>query len=319
MTPIVSVIIPTCGRAETMRRCVSSVLNGSFGSIEIIIADDASSDHTASVARDLAQKDPRVKYIRSDVNQGPAAGRNRGAAISRGSFLFFLDDDNIPDQQIVSVLVQTMESRPELSFAAPLAVQSDSGAVWTLGSDFNPWTSMPRNVSEGKKLEEIVINKDIYPSAYSPNAFMVRRTDFEAICGFDPFYRIMFDESDFMYRLNAYTGRRGAIVPRARTEHCGHFLEDNSPLRALGIETPSRAYLLARNRSVFVKRHFSLPGRITVMAIFVPLFTVYYCFKAIRNKRPDIAAAFIKGSAAGIFCPAYPDKKYKIIHNKIIQ
>ena len=88
--PLVSVIIPTYNRADTIGKAVSSVLAQTYREIEIIIIDDGSTDDTPAV---LAGFGARIRVLRQS-NAGPSAARNGGAAEARGEYLAFLDSDD---------------------------------------------------------------------------------------------------------------------------------------------------------------------------------------------------------------------------------
>jgi len=94
----VSVIIPTYNRAEFLRSAIVSALNQTFKDIEMIVADDKSTDHTREVVRSF--KDKRIKYIMNENNMGPSATRNSAILASKGEYIAFLDDDDewIPEK-----------------------------------------------------------------------------------------------------------------------------------------------------------------------------------------------------------------------------
>ncbi len=58
----VSIIIPTFNRSKLLKECVDSLLAQTYPNIEIIVADDGSTDDTQQAVTDIAQKDSRVKY-----------------------------------------------------------------------------------------------------------------------------------------------------------------------------------------------------------------------------------------------------------------
>lgn len=94
----VSVIIPTYKRAKDICRAVDSVLNQTIDSFECIVVDDngvgtPEGENTASVMSRYTG-DPRVNYIRHDVNKNGSAARNTGIRASKGEFISFLDDDD---------------------------------------------------------------------------------------------------------------------------------------------------------------------------------------------------------------------------------
>lgn len=69
--PWLSVLVPAYNRAATLAACVGSVLASGYVRLEVIIADNGSTDATAAVAQDLASRDPRVRVIRHPANLGP--------------------------------------------------------------------------------------------------------------------------------------------------------------------------------------------------------------------------------------------------------
>lgn len=300
---MISVIIPTYNRAQMVCECVSSVLATEYPELEVIVVDDCSPDHTKEELARLFGEDPRVKVIRNERNSFQAVSRNRGAAIAKGEYLFFLDDDNLVHPTIFTELKAAFESNPKIGLVAPLAIQSRRGGVptiWTLGCDFNRWTSTPRNRSADMLLADFVDDQRLLPTTYSPNAFMVSREAFDKIGGFDESYVITYEESDFGRRL-LEAGYLAYIAPKARTTHLGVVEPgDASALRLLGIERVARTYYFARNRLKFVRRHFSIPQTLSVALVFAPLSVLYYCTIALCNRRPDIAWAYLKGTAKGV-------------------
>jgi glycosyltransferase involved in cell wall biosynthesis len=96
--PKITVIIPTCNRAEFLRSAIASVLNQTFQDFEIVIIDDASRDHTQDVVTNF--KDTRIKLIRHQVSKGAAGARNTGIMNSNCEYIAFLDDDDewLPDK-----------------------------------------------------------------------------------------------------------------------------------------------------------------------------------------------------------------------------
>lgn len=96
--PLFSVIIPTYGRPEFLTEAVSSVLRQSVGSVECIVVDDCSSQPPT------LPRDPRIRLVRRRENGGPGAARNTGLAEATGTFVAFLDDDDLfePDRLAIA-------------------------------------------------------------------------------------------------------------------------------------------------------------------------------------------------------------------------
>jgi glycosyltransferase involved in cell wall biosynthesis len=104
---LVSVIIPTYNRADTLSRAIESVLNQTYSNLELIIVDDGSSDNATELLSKEKNKDKRIKYIRFSENKGVAAARNAGIKESRGDYIAFLDSDDqwLPDKLKLSLEV----------------------------------------------------------------------------------------------------------------------------------------------------------------------------------------------------------------------
>ena len=90
-TPLVSAVIPTRDRPDSLRRAVVSVLDQGLEPLEVVVVDDGSQP---SVGDEISSMDHRIRVIRIDGSVGPAAARNLGASRAQGSFIAFLDDDD---------------------------------------------------------------------------------------------------------------------------------------------------------------------------------------------------------------------------------
>lgn len=89
---LVSVVLPTHNRVNTLREAIHSVIDQTYRNLELIVVDDASTDATAQIAEGIA--DPRIRLLRHDTNRGAPAARNTGIAAARGEFIAFQDSDD---------------------------------------------------------------------------------------------------------------------------------------------------------------------------------------------------------------------------------
>lgn len=74
---MISVIIPTYNRADTILRSVNSVLDQTYKDIELLIIDDGSTDNTKELIEQI--EDSRIRYIYLGTNSGASNARNIGA------------------------------------------------------------------------------------------------------------------------------------------------------------------------------------------------------------------------------------------------
>ena len=88
---LISCIVPVYNGERYLGEAIESILKQSYRPTEIIIADDGSTDGTASIA---ARYGKQVRYLRQ-ANAGTAAARNLGMRAAEGEFFAFLDADDV--------------------------------------------------------------------------------------------------------------------------------------------------------------------------------------------------------------------------------
>ena len=98
--PDVSVVIPTRDRRDRLGLAMRSALSQRDVELEVIVVDDGSSDGTQAMVQALTE--PRVRLVRNTVPLGESGARNRGITEATGSWVAFLDDDDLwaPDKLI---------------------------------------------------------------------------------------------------------------------------------------------------------------------------------------------------------------------------
>lgn len=94
---LVSCVIPTYKRSDTLLRAVNSVLNQTYENVEVIIVDDNEPDDEYSIETQKKIeliKDARVRYVKQEKHVNGAVARNVGIKCAQGEFVAFLDDDD---------------------------------------------------------------------------------------------------------------------------------------------------------------------------------------------------------------------------------
>jgi glycosyltransferase involved in cell wall biosynthesis len=89
--PTISVVIPCFNAAPFLADTLNSVLKQTYEPCEIIVIDDGSTDNSAEIARSFG---PRVQVVQQ-TNQGESVARNRGLDLAKGSWIAFLDADDL--------------------------------------------------------------------------------------------------------------------------------------------------------------------------------------------------------------------------------
>jgi GT2 family glycosyltransferase len=105
--PRASVVIPVFNQESLITACVRSVQAQTITDIEIIVVDDASTDGTANTVAKLGAHDPRIRLVRCERNSGPGVARNRGIALSTGTWVALLDADDVYHPDRLRCLLET--------------------------------------------------------------------------------------------------------------------------------------------------------------------------------------------------------------------
>ena len=123
-TPIVSVIMPVYNTAKYVQGAIESVLAQTFTDFELLIIDDAGSDHSIELCR--AYDDARIRII-SQQNRGLAGARNTGIRNARGQFVALLDSDDLWEPKKLERHVAHLRRSPRIgvSFAASTLIDDD--------------------------------------------------------------------------------------------------------------------------------------------------------------------------------------------------
>lgn len=92
---MISIITPAYNAENFICETIESVQKQTYKDWELIIVDDCSTDYTNVVAKEYAEKDPRIKVIKAPKNGGVAAARNIGLENATGDYIAFVDSDDL--------------------------------------------------------------------------------------------------------------------------------------------------------------------------------------------------------------------------------
>lgn len=98
MKPNVSIIVPVYNQSHILAECLGNLVHQTLKHIEIIIVNDASTDHSLSIMRQCEAQFPDiVRVIDSAQNLGPGGARNLGIEAAAGEYIGFVDSDDLAD------------------------------------------------------------------------------------------------------------------------------------------------------------------------------------------------------------------------------
>ncbi len=193
-TPV-SVIIPTYNRAHRLPASVKSVLDQTYGELEVIIVDDGSTDDTEEIVR--AMDDSRIRYHRLEKNGGVSRARNTGVSLARYDMIAFNDSDDLwhPEKLEVQLAYRSEHTDDVLVYCA-YKVDIPGGGIIKIPSD----NEAPDTLSG-----DIFYYLLLRPSIGTPTVLM-KKDLFEQSGGFDTTYPVM-EDWEFTIRM----ARMGSI------------------------------------------------------------------------------------------------------------
>lgn len=136
-TGLVAVIIPVYNTGDYLARCLDSVLNQSHANLDVLVVDDGSTDNSASILRQYASKDSRVRII-TQPNSGQAVARNTALSALKPEteFICFVDsDDWLADNAIASMLECLDERKADMVMGLYDKINPEGQKLYVCGED----------------------------------------------------------------------------------------------------------------------------------------------------------------------------------------
>lgn len=199
---LVSVVMPFLNEELYIEEAVQSIRDQQLTDWELILVDDGSTDRSATIARDLAARDERIRYVDhpGHQNRGRSASRNLGVAHSVAPYLAFLDADDVATPDKLLEQVDLLESMPDV------AMVDGAMLYWYT---WDPASTEPdRIVLTGgvadRRLdppEPLLALYPLGPGAGAGITGLVRRNAFEAVGGFEQRFHGLYDDQAFLAKI----------------------------------------------------------------------------------------------------------------------
>lgn len=165
---MISIIVPVYNRIEVIEECVHSLQQQAYKDIEILLSDDGSDDGSRKILLDLAREDKRIRVLLGR-HQGAAAARNAALIQAKGSYIGFLDSDDVIAPNTLKRLLDDIEStdadmaccRFRIEDITDTEFSSEEGCVTVK----EPWEAF----------EMMLVNDGIRGYGVSPGTKLIRR------------------------------------------------------------------------------------------------------------------------------------------------
>lgn len=220
----ISYIIPTWNQKDLLIECISSIYNDNISCPgEIIIIDNASTDGSIEY---ISKEFREVILIQNTANIGFAKAVNQGISISKGKFIFLLNNDIRLLEGTTEKLISFLGQYPDAGAVAPLLYYPDGEFQISCRRFPNP----PSLILEvlgidkfGKYRRWKIAKEDHLKGGLVPqpmaSALMIRRECWDAVGPLDEGFPIFFNDVDWCYRVYKFTDYKIYLCPEARVIH----------------------------------------------------------------------------------------------------
>jgi len=292
--PKVSVNVLTHNAIKYISNCLESILKSNYPNYEIIVVDNNSKDGTPEL---IARKFPQVKLVLSEKNLGCSGGHNLGIKQAKGDIFFFLDDDTIIHPDLIRVLVEELESSPQIGVTGPkIYSMNEPDKILFAGGKID-WAKSDSYVL-GRDLTDKELGDDLKKEVdfITGCALMIKREVINKIGLFNNVYFAFYEDADLCQRAKK-AGYHVIYMPFGGVWHMksatsGTVFLDDLKSQKKGVRiylkmvgrylkgSVNIKYIQYRNRLIFYIKHS--PRKINFLIRYVFIFTPKFLWSVVQ-------------------------------------
>jgi N-acetylglucosaminyl-diphospho-decaprenol L-rhamnosyltransferase len=283
----VAAVIVSYNVADLVLECIASLR--SDGIEQVVVVDNASADGSVEAVR---RHEPGVEVLALTRNLGYGAGANRGVAATTAPYVAVMNPDVVVEPGSTKALVDALEADAGLAVVGP-RVESPGGDLYPSARTFPDLAD-----AAGHAFFHFVWPANPFSRRYrmldwdhagaadvdwvAGNHFLVRRSAWDEVGGFDEGFFMYMEDVDLCWRLRR-AGWRTGYEPAARVTHAIGRSTDQTPYRMIAAH--HRSLLRYAAKTAGPKRRLLLP----VIAVALALRSVLACIQRAARGRPHAA------------------------------
>ncbi len=259
--PELDIVIVNWNAGKFLRRCVDSIEKtdrGNFRLSNVFIVDNASSDGSAD---GIESEVLNITVIKNERNLGYAAAANQGGFVGKGDYVLFLNPDVELFENSLSVAIEFMEKKDyERVGIAGIKLLDENGRVWRSCVRFPTFRSFcVRSLGLDKIAPRFFRSYFMTDWAHDETRFvdhvigaffLVRRTLFESLNGFDERFFVYFEDLDFSLRASKSNWKTVYIAETSAFHKGGGTSEKVKDIRL---------FYSLKSRLLYASKHFKKP------------------------------------------------------------
>lgn len=284
----VSIVITTRNRNNLFKDCVASLAADVGKGAELIVVNDASDEPYS-----YDGLPPRTRVIEHGRRKLLSESRNDGWKASTRDFIFFIDDDNFVRNGATEALAATLENS-NTGVASPIILDPE-GKIWFAGGAMSSRSGI--SVFKGRTSNPQALVGKLLRTMTFHNSFMVKRSVLEVVGGFDAAdFPMYLSEADFAERMHG-RGFLAVVNPHAVVVHRIKVGGAEGALRNAHITEPIRAYLVAKNRILYMRRHRSPGNFLVFLFLFQPIIAATHLvlMTTVGRSKQSLLLAYVHG------------------------
>lgn len=244
--PVVSIIIPVYNAWDMNVKCLDAIIaNTADVAYEVILADDNSTDTT----KNITQYFENIVHVRNEKNLGFLLNCNKAAAVAKGRYIHFLNNDTEVQEGWLSALVRLMENDEQAGMVGSKLIYPDGrlqeagGIIWNDASGWNYGQGQNPDMPEFNYVKEV--------DYISGASMMVRRDLWDQLGGFDTRYSPAYcEDSDLAFAIREL-GFKVMYQPLSVVVHYEGFSHGNE--REKSEISSIKEYQVINNKKFFEK------------------------------------------------------------------
>ena len=258
---VAKIVILNWNGVDHLRRFLPSVVAAAPAGVEVVVADNGSTDGSVAV---LGSEFPTVRIVRLDRNYGFAGGYNRALRQVEADYYILLNSDVETPAGWLDPLLDTLERNPDVAVVSPKLISSEDRRLFEYAGaagGYIDWLGYP--FCRGRILRTVEEDRGQYDDArdlfwVSGAAFCCRADVFRALGGFDDDFFAHMEEIDLCWRMQL-AGYRVRVVPESKVYHLGGG--------TLQTDSPSKVFYNHRNNLAMLYKCSSSGQRLLVSVL----------------------------------------------------
>ena len=246
----ISIVIPSWNGNKLLAECLRSIESQTLGRVDTLVVDDASTDGTAEMVRDVF---PWASVLRLEQNSGFCAAVNAGIARTASKYVFLLNNDITLYPDCIGRLMAAAE-QSGADLLAPLILWRDQPDVIYSAGDRQRTNGRPESIGFMSRCAGFAYPDEVF--GVSAAAGLYRREVFERVGVFDARFGTYFSDSDLSFRARL-AGFKAVFVREAVAWHVGSASLGGSTLKRTRECCVNHALLVIKNMPGPLLAHYA--------------------------------------------------------------